>query len=134
MPNPVRKATVHTLINDVVTDLMIRTSSENVICSDGQFLSEKLSEMLLDIEERPTQEEMEEAINQAIAELVDGAPEILDTLKEIAEYIQEYGNLLEALQKMVDKKSTIFYSDEKPQTLKVGDMWVQPVVDASVLH
>lgn len=134
MPNPVRKATVRVLIDNIVTDIMLKTSSENVVCDDGLFLSEKLSEMLLEIAERPTQVEVQEAIDQAIADLIDGAPEILDTLKEIAEYIQEYGDLLDALQKMVDEKSTIFYSDEMPQTLKVGDMWVQPVLDASVLH
>ena len=134
MPNPVRNATVRARINDIVTDIMLKTSSENVICDDGQFLSEKLSEMLLEIGERPTQAEMQAAIDKAIADLVDEAPEILDTLKEIAEYIVEYGDLLEALQKMVDEKSSIFYEFEMPQTLKVGDMWVQPVVDASVLH
>ena len=134
MPNPVRKATVRVLINDVLTDIMLRTSSDNVICSDGQFLSEKLSEIIFELGERPTQDEVTAAINQAIADLVDEAPEILDTLREIAEYIEQHSDLLEALQKMVDEKSTIYYADEKPQNLKVGDMWVQPVLDVSVLH
>ena len=134
MPNPVRKATMRIILEDVLTDVMLRTSSDNVVCSDGHFLSEKLSEILLALGERPTQAEVQAAIDQAIADLVDEAPEILDTLREIAEYIEQHSDLLEALQKMVDEKSTIFYSDEKPQNLKVGDMWVQPVVDASVLH
>lgn len=145
MSNPIRKGTFRANIEDVIYDIFVATSTDNVYMQDGRLLSEYLVDVAL-----------KEDIQKAIDELIDGAPEILDTLKEIAEYIQQHGDLIQMLQDLVENKAeksdldnvvrnlnalandfynspTIYYSVETPEALKAGDMWVRPVLDASVL-
>lgn len=45
--NPTKKATFRALVNEVDTDIMIRTSADNVVVdkSSGKFLDEKLKEI-----------------------------------------------------------------------------------------
>ena len=102
------------------------------------------------------QDDLSEAIRNLKAEIIGGAPEIYDTLKEIADYIEQHSdfvqyieelvqgkadksdvdeiaNSLQALSAALETKSTVYYSQTQPSDLKLGDMWVQPVQDASVL-
>lgn len=150
LANPVRKATFRANVNDVITDIFVRTSSDNVVIdSEGTLLSDYLVNVVL-------QDDLSEAIANLKAEIIDGAPEIYDTLKEIADYIKQHGdfvqyieelvqnkadksdvdeiaNSLQALSAALETKSTVYYSQTQPSDLKLGDMWVQPVQDASVL-
>jgi len=145
LSNPTRKGTFRANIEDVIYDIFVATSTDNVYMEDGRLLSEYLVELAT-----------KEDIKKAIDELIDGAPEILDTLKEIAEYIQQHGDIIQMLQDLIEEKAdkaelelvidnlntlandfynspTIYYSVETPERLKAGDMWVRPVLDASVL-
>lgn len=60
---------------------------------------------------RPTTEAMNTAISTAISDLINGAPETYDTLKEIADYIESHKSvetaLNEAIGKKADKASTL---------------------------
>lgn len=147
---PVRKATFRALVNEVLTDIYATTSTDNIVInSEGELLSDYLERLV-------TQENMEEALQQLKEEIIDEAPEIFDTLKEIAEWIKEHGDFVQYLEELVNSKADktevdalaealtalsnaftesakIYYSDVQPTALKSGDMWVQPVVDASVL-
>lgn len=54
---------------------------------------------------RPTTEAMNTAISTAISELIDGAPETYDTLKEIATYIASHADVVTALNEAIGKKA-----------------------------
>ena len=54
---------------------------------------------------RPTTEAMNTAINTAISNLIDGAPETYDTLKEIAAYIASDKTAMEALNAAIGNKA-----------------------------
>lgn len=150
MANPVRKATFRANVNDVITDIFVKTSTDNVVIdNEGNLLSDYLTRLVLT-------EDMNVALENLKGEIIDGAPEIYDTLKEIADYIEQHGdfveyitqlvqdkadksevdeiaNSLQTLSQALSEKSTIYYSQTQPSNLKLGDMWVQPVTDASVL-
>lgn len=150
MSNPIRKATFRANVNDVITDIFVRTSTDNVVIdSEGTLLSDFLTNVVLS-------NDLNTAIQNVKAEIIDGSPEVYDTLKEIADYIAEHGDFVEVLQEAIQGKAskeevdelanslqqlsvsisemaTIYYSQTQSSTLKAGDMWVQPVSDASVL-
>lgn len=150
MANPIRKATFRALINDVLTDIYATTSTDNIVInSQGELLSDYLEKLVL-------QDDMEEALRELKADIIDEAPEIFDTLKEISDWIKEHGDFTQYLEEIVNTKadkedlnllseafnalsqafsseSKVFYNDTQPSNLKSGDMWVQPVVDASIL-
>lgn len=54
---------------------------------------------------RPTTTAMNEAISTAISNLIDGAPETYDTLKEIAEYIASDKTAMDTLNAAIGKKA-----------------------------
>lgn len=150
MSNPIRKATFRANIEDVIFDIFVRTSSDNVVIDkEGTLLSDYLVNVVL-------QDDLTQAIQNLKSDILDGAPEAYDTLKEIADYIKEHGDLTEAIREIlnlkadksevdrianslqtlsdsVDSLPKIFYSVERPSNLKLGDMWVQPVSGAEVL-
>lgn len=54
---------------------------------------------------RPTTEAMNTAISTAISDLINGAPETYDTLKEIADYIESHKSVETALNEAIGKKA-----------------------------
>lgn len=54
---------------------------------------------------RPTTEAMNTAISTAISDLIGGAPETYDTLKEIADYIEAHKSVETALNEAIGKKA-----------------------------
>lgn len=54
---------------------------------------------------RPTTEAMNTAISTAISNLINGAPETYDTLKEIADYIESHKSVETALNEAIGKKA-----------------------------
>lgn len=57
------------------------------------------------LNDRPTTSAMNTAISTAISNLIDGAPETYDTLKEIAEYIESHKSVETALNEAIGKKA-----------------------------
>ena len=104
MPNIAKKAILRAKVAGVLTDLMVQTSAENVRV-DGTTLSAKLAELLAAVETRPTGEDMDTAISQAISGLINGAPETYDTLKEIADYIAAHQEAADALNAAIGGKA-----------------------------
>ena len=148
--NPVRTGTFRANINDVITDIFVRTSTDNVVIdSEGNLLSDYLTNVVLS-------DDLETALANLKSDILDGSPEVYDTLKEIADYIEEHGDFVSVLQEAIQGKASqsevdeisnslqtlsqafankpnLYYSQTQPSNLKSGDMWVQPVSDASVL-
>lgn len=57
------------------------------------------------LNDRPTTSAMNTAISTAISNLIDGAPETYDTLKEIADYIESHKSVETALNEAIGKKA-----------------------------
>lgn len=127
MATVAQKAILRAKISGVLTDLMLKTTAEQVYLNDSTTLAAKLSEMvsvlngkaptthshaqseitgLSDaLSNRPTNTEMNTAISTAITNLVNGAPEAYNTLKELADYIAEHEDVAEALTASVGNKA-----------------------------
>lgn len=62
-------------------------------------------------------------VNGKIADLIGGAPEAYDTLKEIAQYIESHKEVADALNDAIGKKANaddILYKNQTPSTVAVG--------------
>ena len=82
MSNAVKKAILQKKVEGVVTDLMIKTSAENVVVdAAGKTLSAALSEIITDMAGKATASDIDTRINA----LIGAAPTALDTLVEIAD-------------------------------------------------
>lgn len=118
MSTTAQKAILTAKIEGVLKELMIKTSAEQVYLDDTTTLASKLSELIdalngkasqSEVSEalsaRPTNEAMNNAISNAINELIGGAPSTYDTLKEIADYISEHHEVVDALNAAIGKKA-----------------------------
>ena len=127
MVNAAQKAILTAKISGVLKDLMVKTTAEQVYIDDTTTLAAKLAEVIealngkaaaththaqadvTGLEDaltaRPTTEAMNAAISAAISELIGGAPETYDTLKEIADYIGAHQEVVDALNAAIGNKA-----------------------------
>lgn len=127
MSNAVKNATFTTMVEGVLTDLMLKTTAAQVEVSEGVTLADKIQTILTAIDGKAatshthviadvtglddklatlaTTEAMNTAISAAIDELIDGAPDTYDTLKEIATYITEHEDVVTALNAAIGNKA-----------------------------
>ena len=118
MANAVRSAIMRALVEGVLTDLMVKTNVENVYVDDSTTLAAKLAELIASLNAkatttalesglnaRPTTEAMDTAISTAIANLINGAPEAYNSLKELADAMSENAELIEALNAAIGNKA-----------------------------
>lgn len=96
-----KKVTLQMLLAGKLEDLQFKTGAENVIITNEDGTTEKLSDRLVDVAEALnsviTEEEVENIAAAAVAKLLVDAPEAFDTFKEIADYLSENENVIEAL-------------------------------------
>lgn len=113
MANTEKKAVVRALVEGVLTDLLVKTSAEQVMYDASTTLAAKLAEIIADLSEKAdasaltgyaTTSAMTTAISEAISGLIDGAPETYDTLKEIADYINNNEDAMSALNAAIGNK------------------------------
>lgn len=127
MSNVAQKAILTAKINGVLKDLMVKTSADQVFIDDSTTLAAKLTELVnaLDgkaaashthaqadvtgledaLTARPTTEAMNTAISTAISDLIGGAPETYNTLKEIADYIDAHQDVVDTLNASIGNKA-----------------------------
>ena len=94
-------------IEGVLQDILAKSNGENVTVTYGgkeQTLSAALAAIFTSVTELPTAEGVDSKISAAISELIGGAPETYDTLKEIADYIHGHKDVADALTEAVGKK------------------------------
>lgn len=65
------------------------------------------TEIRNELGEKTTLEEVRTVIDNRMNELVNGAPETFDTLKEIADYIAEHGEITNALNEAIGSKANV---------------------------
>ena len=87
----VKKAIIKAMVEESIVELMVKSRVDNVyLTDDSTTLAAKLTEMITSLNGKATKEEMDQAISTAITNLVNGAPETFDTLKEIADYLSNH--------------------------------------------
>lgn len=127
MSNVAQKAILTAKIGGVLKDLMVKTSADQVFIDDSTTLAAKLTELVSALDgkaaashthaqadvtgledaltARPTTDAMNSAISAAISELIGGAPETYNTLKEIADYIEAHKEVVDALNASIGNKA-----------------------------
>lgn len=88
MATNAKNAIIRKKIEGTIYDLLIKTSTENVVDSSGKTLAAILSDILTDITELPTTSTVDERIKAIIG----AAPSALDTLVEIAKALNNDPN------------------------------------------
>lgn len=127
MSNAAQKAILTAKINGVLKDLIVGTNVTMVMVDDNTTLETKLVELSAALDgkaasththaqgdvtgledaltARPTTDAMNSAISAAISNLIGGAPETYDTLKEIADYIAAHQEVVDALNAAIGNKA-----------------------------
>ena len=94
-------------IEGVLQDILAKSNGENVTVTYGgreQTLTAALAAIFASVTELPTAEGVDTKISAAISELIGGAPETYDTLKEIADYISAHKDVSDALTEAIGRK------------------------------
>lgn len=101
-----KNAILRTLVEGVLTDIMVRTTAANVLLSDEvtDTVAAKLSEIITALNTKTTQSQVDSSVSAAINALIAGAPTTYDTLKEIADYIASHENVVTALNAAIGNK------------------------------
>lgn len=94
-------------IDGVMQDLLTKSDQENVAVTyngSNTTLANALTEIFTTVSGLPTVAAMNTAISGAVSDLIGGAPETYDTLKEIADYISQHQDVVTALDNAIGKK------------------------------
>ena len=105
MANTTRNAIVQALVEGILTDLMIKTNVQNVYVDENTTLAAKLAEIIAAINERAKSADVTAEISTAISNLIGGAPETLDTLKELADAIEAHKDVTDAINAAIGNKA-----------------------------
>lgn len=108
--NNAEKAILKAIINGTLTELLVKTSAEQVYLNDTLTLATKLTEMVAAINERAKTTDMNTAITNAINDLRteilgDDVKEAYNTFTELAAYISEHGEISDALSAAIGNKA-----------------------------
>ena len=94
-------------IEGELKDLLTKTDGDNTtVTYNGQemTLTAALASILTSLTDLPTGEGVDSKISAAIDELIGGAPETYDTLKEISDYIEAHKSVADALTAAIGNK------------------------------
>lgn len=95
-------------IEGVLKDLIAKTDGDNttvVYNGTEQPLTSALATILASISALPTGSDVDTKISTAISDLIGGAPETYDTLKEIADYISNHQDVVDTLNAAIGNKA-----------------------------
>lgn len=105
MESIAKKAILRTLIGDALVDLMVKTDADNVFLTEAVTVAAKIAEMVTAINQRAKKEEVTAEIAAAMDQLIDGAPATYDTLRELAEYIENHEDVVSTLNAAIGNKA-----------------------------
>lgn len=94
-------------LEGALKDLIAKSDGENVAVTYGgksQTLAAALADIYTSVSDLPTGENVDTKISTAISELIGGAPETYDTLKEISDYIEAHEDVATALNEAIGGK------------------------------
>lgn len=97
---------VQMMIDSTLQNIMLQTGADNVIVdvAKGEMLSTRLASIATALAGMNSATEVDSKISKAIDDLIGGAPETYDTLKEIADYIASDSTAMDALNKAILNK------------------------------
>lgn len=97
---------VQMMIDSVMQNVMVQTGADNVIVdvAKGEMLSTRLASIATALAGMNSATEVDSKISKAIDDLIGGAPETYDTLKEIADYIASDSTAMDALNNAILNK------------------------------
>lgn len=97
---------VQMMIDGVMQNVMVQTGTDNVIVdvAKGEMLSTRLASIATALAGMNSATEVDSKISKAIDDLIGGAPETYDTLKEIADYIASDSTAMDALNNAILNK------------------------------
>ena len=122
MANAVKNAILRAIIEGALTDLMVKTKVDNVYVDDSTTLAAKLAEIIASLNGKATIDDINAvmsgyatmgavnsaisaAVSTAIGDLINGAPETFDTLKELADGIAANGDLVNTMNAAIGNKA-----------------------------
>lgn len=128
MSNPTKNARIEALIDTVLTQLMIKTTGDQVYLNDTTTVSAKIAEMVAAINLRAKSSVVTEQIDickQMVADLRqemlgDTPVEAYDTFTELAKYIEEHEDAYNALMAAVGDKANKDYVDGELEALSTS--------------
>lgn len=94
-------------VDNELKEIIAKSNGENTTVIYGgkeMTLTAALAEIAASVSDISTGENIDEKISAAIDELIGGAPETYDTLKEIAEYIIEHQDVVSTLNNAIGGK------------------------------
>lgn len=94
-------------LNGVLEDIIAKSTGEYVtVTYNGgeKTLAEALGEILTALTALPSGDNVDTKISAAIDELIGGAPETYDTLKEVADYISSHEDVVDTLNAAIGGK------------------------------
>lgn len=100
-----KKATIQAKVEGVLTELLVKTHSDQVYFADGSNLTSQLAAIVADVALKANKTDVTAEISAAISALIDGAPETYDTLKEIATYIDGHQDVVDGLNAAIGNKA-----------------------------
>lgn len=102
----IKKAIIKAKIENEICELMVKSRIDNIFMTDNtQTLASKLAEIIASLNEKAKATDVTSEINTAISELINGAPETYDTLKELADYIASHEDVVDALNNAIGGKA-----------------------------
>ena len=147
MASTTRNAILRALIEGAVVELMVKTKVDNIYVDDTTTLAAKLSEIIASLNSkatqnalteglnaRPTTEEMNAAVTERINDLINGAPEAYNTLKELSDAIAENADIMDTLTAAIgDKADASVLSALQATVYGLGDLSKKSTVSESDL-
>ncbi len=113
-----KKAILKALIDGIITELMIKTTGEQVYLTDNTTLSAKIAEMVSAINLRAKTEDVNAQILALKQELLGDLPvEAYNTFTELAKYIEEHQDACNALTSAIGNKADKSVVESIQQTL-----------------
>lgn len=107
MTSNIETAIFKAKINGELKDIFFNTGIDNIIITEegsSITLSQKLADIVASLNSTLTLDAVETKISDAIAAVVDSAPESLDTLRELAEAITDNASLMDSLNDLISSK------------------------------
>lgn len=130
-----KKAILKALIDGVITELMVKTTSEQVYITEDTTLTAKLAEIVAAINLRAKTTDVETMIDELRQELLGDTPvEAYNTFTELAAYISEHEDVAESLTAAIGDKADKSVVDDILVTIStLGSLATKNVVSESDL-
>ena len=105
MTKAIKNAILKTKVDGTLYDVFVKTGADNVYVDGTTTLADKLTEIVTDLSGKATSDDVQTAVSTAVDNLIDGAPDTYNTLKEIADYIASHEDVVTALNAAIGNKA-----------------------------